>query len=172
MARSRRTSTPEFKLEAVTLVTAQGYAFAAAARSLGLNENLSRSWKRTLEAKGDQALPGQGTLPAIAEELRCLRAEPKRLRAERDLLTQAPAFFAREATGPSASSTPPRTSGPYGCWATPWRFPLPATRLGSSDPAAPTSSVTMPWWSRAGPSRPSSSAAPVARASMPNWELA
>src|SRR5437879_10693623 len=98
MARSRRTYTPEFKTEAVKLVTEQGYSVAEAARSLGLHENLIRSWKQALEAQGDQAFPGQGKLPAIEEELRRLRAENKRLLAERDILTKATAFFAREAT--------------------------------------------------------------------------
>jgi transposase-like protein len=36
MARTRRTYTPEFKAEAVKLVTEQGYSIAEAARSLGL----------------------------------------------------------------------------------------------------------------------------------------
>src|SRR5437588_12419506 len=98
MARTRRTYTPEFKAEAVKLVTAQGYSVAEAARSLGLNENLIRSWKQALEAKGEQAFPGHGKLPAVEEELRRLRAENKRLQAERDILKKATALFAREAT--------------------------------------------------------------------------
>src|SRR5947207_6530522 len=98
MARTRRTYTPEFKAEAVKLVTEQGYSIAEAARSLGLNENLSRSWKQALEAKGGQACPGQGKLSPFEEENRRLRADNKRLLAERDILTKAAAFFAREAT--------------------------------------------------------------------------
>src|SRR5690349_16488435 len=98
MARTRRTYTPEFKAEAVKLVTEQGYSVAEAARSLGLSENLVRSWKKALHSKGPDAFPGQGKLPAIEEELRRLRAENKRLLAERDILKKAAAFFAREAT--------------------------------------------------------------------------
>jgi hypothetical protein len=37
MARTRRIYTPEFKAEAVKLVTEQGYSIAEAARSLGIN---------------------------------------------------------------------------------------------------------------------------------------
>ena len=98
MARTRRTYAPEFKAEAVKLVTEQGYSVAEAARSLGLHETLLRSWRQALEAQGDQAFPGHGKLPAIEEELRRLRAENKRLLAERDILKKAAAFFAREAT--------------------------------------------------------------------------
>ena len=98
MPRTRRTYTPEFKAEAVKLVTEQGYSVAEAARSLDLKENLSRSWKHALERKGTDAFPGQGKLPAIEDELRRLRADNKRLLAERDILKKAAAFFAREAT--------------------------------------------------------------------------
>jgi transposase len=98
MARTRRTYTPEFKAEAVRLVTEQGYSVAEAARSLDLNENLIRSWKRAVEAEGDQAFPGRGKLSPFEEENRRLRAENQRLLAERDILKKAAAFFAREAT--------------------------------------------------------------------------
>ena len=98
MARQRRKYTPEFKVEAVKLVTEQGYSVAEAARSLDIGETLLRSWKLALQAKGESAFLGQGKLPAIEEELRRLRAENKRLQAERDVLKKATAFFAREAT--------------------------------------------------------------------------
>src|SRR5256714_14066597 len=85
MARTRRIYTAEFKAEAVKLVTEQGYSVAEAARSLGIGETLLRSWKQALESKGPDAFPGQGKLPAVEDELRRLRAENKRLLAERDL---------------------------------------------------------------------------------------
>jgi transposase len=97
MAKERRCYTSEFKTEAVKLVTEQGYSVAEAARSLGIHDTLLRSWKQALEAQGDQAFPGQGKLPAIEEELRRLRTENKRLRAERDILKKATALFAQEA---------------------------------------------------------------------------
>lgn len=97
MTKKRRTYTPEFKTEAVKLVTEQGYSVAEAARSLGIHETLLRSWKQALQAQGDQTFPGHGKLPAIEEELRRLHAENKRLRAERDILKKATALFALEA---------------------------------------------------------------------------
>jgi transposase len=97
MARRRRSYTREFKVEAVKLVTEQGYSVAEAARSLGRGENRLRNGKQDLEKAGDDAFPGNGKLPALEEELRQLRAENKRLHMERDLLKTATAFFAREA---------------------------------------------------------------------------
>ena len=97
MARTRRTYTPEFKAEAVKLVTEKGYSVAEAARSLGVHETLLRSWKQALLDKADQAFPGQGKLTPVEEELGRLRAENKRLLAERDILKKAAAFFAKEA---------------------------------------------------------------------------
>jgi transposase len=97
MARKRPTHTPEFKAEAVKVVTAQGYSVAEAARSLGIHDTLLRSWKQALEAQGDQAFPGHGKVPPFEEEMRRLRAENQRLRAERDVLKKATALFAQEA---------------------------------------------------------------------------
>jgi transposase len=97
MAKKRRSFTPEFKAEAVKLVTEQGYSIAEAARSLGIHETLLRSWKQALDNQGDQAFPGHGKLPPFEEEMRRLRAENQRLRAERDILKKATALFAQEA---------------------------------------------------------------------------
>ena len=87
MPRTRRSYTPEFKAEAVKLVTEQGYSVAEAAPSLGITENLIRNWKQALEAQGEQAFPGRGKLSPFEEENRRLRAENQRLLAERDILT-------------------------------------------------------------------------------------
>src|SRR6266481_2850503 len=97
MARTRRVYTPEFKAEAVKLVTEKGYSVAEAARSLGVHDTLLRSWKQAVDKQSGQAFPGHGKLPPFEEEIRRLRAENQRLRAERDILKKATALFAQEA---------------------------------------------------------------------------
>jgi transposase len=100
MAKSRRTFTREFKIEAVKLVTEKGQSFAEAARSLGIHENLLRLWKKALAQETlaqQQAFPGHGNRPAHEEELRLLKAQNRRLQSECDILKKATALFAREA---------------------------------------------------------------------------
>jgi transposase len=101
MAKTRRTFTREFKIEAVKLVTEKGQSITEAARSLGIHENQLRTWKKALEQESQgeqQAFPGHGNRPALEEEIRQLKVENRRLQMERDLLKKATAFFAREAT--------------------------------------------------------------------------
>ena len=97
MARRRRTYTNEFKVEAVKLITEKGLSVAEASRSLDVGETLLRSWKIAFQDQGPDAFPGNGRLNPHEEELRRLRAENKRLLAEREILKKAAAFFAREA---------------------------------------------------------------------------
>jgi transposase len=89
MAKTRRTFTPEFKAQAVKLVTEGGKSLAEVARDLDLGESMLRSWKADLAHHGDRAFPGKGNPPALEEELRRLRAENKRLTMERDILKKA-----------------------------------------------------------------------------------
>src|SRR5207248_10085646 len=63
-------------------------------RRLGIREDLIRNWKRAAKERGAEAFPGRGDLPPAEDEFRRLRAEVARLKAERDLLTKAAAYFA------------------------------------------------------------------------------
>ena len=94
MPRPRSTYTAEFKLQAVKMVTDQKLSVAEAARRLDVGENLLREWRKAFLARGDAAFPGHGHLPPAEDELRRLRAEVVRLKAERDLLKKAAAYFA------------------------------------------------------------------------------
>ena len=94
--KKRRSFSREFKVEAVKLVTEQGYSLSGAARSLGVDVSVIRSWKKKLELEGADGFVGQGRLKPEDEELRRLREENKRLRMERDILKKATAFFAKE----------------------------------------------------------------------------
>lgn len=94
----RRKFSREFKTEAVRLVTDRGVAVSQAARDLDLSESVLRRWMRELSAAPAAAFPGNGQMRADLAEISALKKEVVRLRAERDILKKATAFFAREAT--------------------------------------------------------------------------
>ena len=59
---------------------------------------LGRWIKEHRESEDGQAFRGNGKLTPEQAEVRQLKAEVKRLKMERDLLTKATAFFAAETT--------------------------------------------------------------------------
>jgi transposase len=94
MPRKRTTYTAEFKLAAVKMVADQKLSVAEVARRLDVGENLLRTRKTAFEQRGGDAFPGHGNPTPADDELRRLRAENTRLRAGRDLLKTAAAYFA------------------------------------------------------------------------------
>lgn len=98
MPRPRSTYTAEYKLAAVKMITDQKLSVAEAARRLDVGENLLREWRKAFLARGDAAFPGHGNPTPADDEVRRLRAENARLRAERDLLKKAAAYFANPPT--------------------------------------------------------------------------
>lgn len=93
----RRKFSREFKLEAVRLVKERGVAVVQAARDLDLHENMLRKWIRELSADQQYAFPGHGQMKPEQLEIDRLRREVAKLKAERDILKKAAAYFAREA---------------------------------------------------------------------------
>ena len=91
---ARKTYTGEFKLQAVKMITDQGLSVAEVARRLGVTEGCLRAWRAAAREHGDAAFPGHGHPTPAEDELRRLRAEVQRLKAERDLLKKAAAYFA------------------------------------------------------------------------------
>ncbi len=94
MAKTRKTYTAEFKLQAVRMVTDQHLAAAEVARRLGVTEGRLHDWLKAFRTQGADAFPGHGRLSPQDEELHRLRAEVQRLKAERDILKKAAAYFA------------------------------------------------------------------------------
>ena len=96
MGKTRRTFSREFKLEAVRLVRQRGVSVAQAARDLDVLENLLRGWVRNWEDDPKDAFPGQGKQKPEQEEIDRLRREVAKLKAERDILKKAAAYFAKD----------------------------------------------------------------------------
>ena len=93
----RRKFSREFKLEAVRLIKDRGVAVAQAALDLDVHENVLRKWVRELSGDPQHAFPGHGQMKPEQLEIDRLRKEVAKLKAERDILKKAAAYFAREA---------------------------------------------------------------------------
>ena len=98
MSKKRKHYSKQFKIDAVKLVTEQGYKASEAARNLGIHHSSLRHWKKQLETDSNQSFPGKGHMTPEKEELHRLRKENKRLRMEREILKKATAFFAKESS--------------------------------------------------------------------------
>ncbi len=92
----RRKFSREYKFEAVKLVRDRGVTVAQAARDLDLHENVLRKWVREAEVDPHSAFPGNGQMKPESQEIERLRRELARMKAERDILKKAAAYFARD----------------------------------------------------------------------------
>ena len=92
----RRKHSREFKLEAVRLVRERGVSMAQAARDLDLHVNVLRKWVREHEADPGSAFPGHGNMKPEQQEIERLRRELAKMKAERDILKKAAAYFAKD----------------------------------------------------------------------------
>lgn len=86
----KRRFTPEFKKEAVALVTEQDYTVARAAASLGMSSKTLHTWVTLAREQHNGVLSDDERA-----ELKLLRKENKELRLEKEILKKASAFFAK-----------------------------------------------------------------------------
>ena len=93
--RARRSFTAEFKAETVELIRTSGKTIGQVCRDLDLTETAVRRWVQQAEIDAGKR-PGLTT--AERAELAELRRENRILREEREILTKAAAFFAKETT--------------------------------------------------------------------------
>jgi transposase len=82
---TRRQFSREFKREAVHLVVNRGVSVAQAARDLDLHQTVLRRWIQQYRDQAEEAFPGQGKLTPADDEVRRLKREVARLKAERDI---------------------------------------------------------------------------------------
>ena len=94
----RRSFSREFKVEAVRLIKDRGVSVAQASRDLDVHENQLRKWVKQFEDDPRQAFPGHGIMKPEQAEIERLRREIQKLKAERDILKKAAAYFAKDHT--------------------------------------------------------------------------
>ena len=92
----RRSYTREYKIEAVRLITERGVSMAQASRDLGVHISSLRDWVEAFGADPEHAFPGHGQSKPDDAEITRLKREIVRLKAERDILKKAAAYFAKD----------------------------------------------------------------------------
>jgi transposase len=92
----RRKFTREFKLQAVRLIKDRGVSYTQASTDLGVHQSQLRDWVKRFAEDPQQAFPGQAQMKPEQLEIARLRREVTKLRAERDILKKAAAYFAKE----------------------------------------------------------------------------
>ena len=88
--------TPEFRAEAVKLVTEQGLSQEAAANRLVIPKGTLANWIAASKASNRPSAPGARSAAELEIENARLRKELAEARMERDILKKATAYFARE----------------------------------------------------------------------------
>src|SRR5690348_10632495 len=96
MAKVQKTSTKEFKQEAVKLAQTSGKPIAQVARELGISDTSIHQWRRELAEHGKEAFPGSGHQTALEEENRRLKRELERVQQEREIVEKVLSIFSRE----------------------------------------------------------------------------
>ncbi len=102
MPKSHRPYPPEFRQQMVELVRA-GRTPEELSQEFEPSSQAIRNWVR--QADRDEGRRADGVSSAEREELRRLRRENKRLRTEREILSKAATWFAREADSKSPRSS-------------------------------------------------------------------
>lgn len=86
MTRKRRSFTPEFKLEAVSLLLDQGYSIPEACHLLDIGESAPRRWVSQWEAGRGGATPMGKALTPEQQKIQELEARINRLEREKAIL--------------------------------------------------------------------------------------
>jgi len=92
----RRKFTREFKLEAVRLIRVRGVSYVRASQDLGVHVSQLRDWVKRFSDDPQHAFPGHGQMKPEQAEIARLQREVAKLKAERDILKKAAAYFAKE----------------------------------------------------------------------------
>ncbi|WP_171501084.1 transposase [Acinetobacter wanghuae] len=91
--RIRRTFTPEFKLEAASLVLDQGYSILQACRALDVGQTALKRWVDQLQFERTGQSPTMPALTAEQREIQQLKARIHQLEQEKMILKKATALL-------------------------------------------------------------------------------
>lgn len=93
MAKTRRTFSPEFKLEAAQLVVDQGYTIKAACDAMGVGKSTMEYWVRQLREERQGKTPTSSAITPEQRRIQELEKQIRRLEEEKEILKKATALL-------------------------------------------------------------------------------
>lgn len=91
--RTRRTFSPEFKLEAAQLVTDQGYTVVEAAKAMNVSKSAMDKWVRQLKQEKQGVTPKASPLTPEQIEIRELKKRIAELEEHNEIIKKATALL-------------------------------------------------------------------------------
>lgn len=93
MAKTRRTFSPEFKLEAAKLVVDQGYTVRAACDAVGVGKSTMEYWVRQLRQERQGETPKASAITPEQRRIQELEKQLRRVEEEKEILKKATALL-------------------------------------------------------------------------------
>jgi transposase len=93
MAKTRRTFSPEFKLEAAQLVIDQNYTLKAACDAMGVGKSTMEYWVRQLREERQGKTPAASAITPEQRRIQELEKQVRRLETEKEILKKATALL-------------------------------------------------------------------------------
>ncbi len=93
MTRTRRTFSPEFKLEAAQLVVDQGYTIRTASEAVGVGKSTMEYWVRQLRLEKKGHTPKSSAITPDQRRIQELEKQLRRVEQEKEILKKATALL-------------------------------------------------------------------------------
>lgn len=93
MAKTRRTFSSEFKLEAAQLVVEHGYTLKAACEAMGIGKSTLENWVRQLRSERQGKTPKSSAITAEQKRIQELEKQIRKLETEKEILKKATALL-------------------------------------------------------------------------------
>ena len=99
--KTRRSFTPEFKREAVSLVLDQGYKVSDVCGQFDLGENILRRWIKQVKFERNGGVPQATALTPEQREIQALKKQINKLEREKAILKKAAALSVSDEIDPT-----------------------------------------------------------------------
>lgn len=93
MSTTRKTFSPEFRLESAQLVVDQGYTIKAACESMGVSKSTMENWVRQLRQERKGETPKAGAMTPEQRRIQELEKQIRRIETEKEILKKATALL-------------------------------------------------------------------------------